>query len=280
MIDQSSTAQLLPAEAGKAAPATRLAATIRAASIDMIGAAGFGFLGSCMSVADILAALAIGWRLPCPALCRDDVVLLSKGHAAPALYALAHGSDWRAQGEYAAYGSALQGHPRRLSFSDTPSTTGSLGLGIGHAIGVWLGRRAAGANPRLAIIVGDGEMQAGATLEALAFTRRIATRGTLFVVDANQYQSTGQVPAAAALGEQLRAVVDTFVEVDGHDLDVLTQCFASVRPDSPSLGVLARTSRSAGVAELDLAERPMSTMPDATALHATAARLWAVAGAR
>ncbi|MQY05034.1 1-deoxy-D-xylulose-5-phosphate synthase N-terminal domain-containing protein [Actinomadura macrotermitis] len=248
----------------------RLAAEVRGAALEMIAQGGFGFAGSCMSVADILAALHVSWDLPRPDLRGRDIVLLSKGHAAPALYALAYGWDWREHGRYAALGSPLQGHPNRLRWPATPSTTGSLGLGLAHALGVHLAR----GSGRLALVTGDGELQTGLAWEALMFASRRRTRGVVVIVDANGEQSFGAVLAASRLAAQLAAVADRFVEVDGHDLLVLTRVLRECAPEDLLTVVFARTSRAAGAPELGLGHgRPMSYLPEPAAVGTAVARL-------
>jgi len=90
----------------------RRAARIRAASLEMISESGFGFAGSCLSAAEIIAAASVSWSLGDGALPAPDVICLSKGHAAPALYGLLLGRNWRAAGGPAQPGAAPQGEPR------------------------------------------------------------------------------------------------------------------------------------------------------------------------
>jgi transketolase len=254
-----------PADTGE-----RLAAEIRGAALEMIAEGGFGFAGSCMSVADILASLVVAWDLPRPDLLGRDMILLSKGHAAPALYALAYGWRWREHGRYAALGSCLQGHPNRLRWPVTPSTTGSLGLGLGHALGAHLAR----GTGRLALVTGDGELQAGLAWEALMFAARSRTRGVVVIVDANGEQSRGGVPAPSVLAAQLAAVADRYVDVDGHDVAALVGILRGCAPGDFLTVVLARTSRAAGVPELGLGSGcPMSYLPEPDLVAMAIARL-------
>ncbi|MFF4806032.1 hypothetical protein ACFY1U_47935 [Streptomyces sp. NPDC001351] len=222
----------------------RRAARIRAASLEMIGECGYGFAGSCLSVADVLAAVSVSWTLGDGGPGGADVLCLSKGHAAPALYGLLHGERWREVGGYADLDSPLQGHPRRAWTADVPATSGSLGLAPAHALGGHLGRRARGTKGRLLIVVGDGELQSGPLLETLTWLGDTAAPGVLVVVDHNGWQSTGRSSRAATAA--VSAAFAETRELDGNDPAQLLGLFTSFTPSTPAVLAVARTTRWAG----------------------------------
>jgi transketolase len=248
----------------------------------MISGAGYGFAGSCLSVADVLAALSVSWRIA-TALGADrgaeepaDVLCLSKGHAAPALYATLLGAQWRSVGRYAALGSALQGHPHRTRLAGIPATAGSLGLAPALAVGAHLGARRRGRAGRLAVVVGDGEIQSGQALETLTWLAESRIPGVLVIVDHNGMQSTGRSGEAS-----LRAVAAAFgdpVRVDGHDASALLSAFDAFTSVSQARLVVAVTRRWAGVTLPDHSPQAMSHLPDPDLLEVMIRELYEEAG--
>lgn len=221
----------------------------------MIEASSWGFLGSCLSIADVLAAMSLTWDAP-----GGDEVVLSKGHAAPALYSIAPENVFQpstsAPGRYAARGSALQGHPRQ-GFAGVKVTSGSLGLAIPFALARVLANEDRGG--RTLIVVGDGEVQSGIAMEALSLCAEYSPRGLIVLIDSNEAQALRAYHDTA-----LRVAQSTFeraVSVDGHNLSDLLDLFGSARSDDEFKLVIARTRRGYGLNDRLFDGQPMAFIP-------------------
>jgi transketolase len=253
--------------------ARQLASLIRANSLEMILESGYGFAASCLSVADALAALATCWRIGQDP---DSIVVLSKGHAAPALYAITYGDAWRSAGSYAQLRSPLQGHPNRLLGRDVSATSGSLGLAVGFGLGRLLARQSLGESARLAVIAGDGEFQAGCALEAIAYAAGTA-RGVCLIIDANGRQSNGAVTDWPVTERILRAAAHRWGVFEAGEPAGLLAFLASVRSDAPLSVAVVRSAPDLGARELQLEDKPMSYLPDEAIVRAAITRLRAQA---
>jgi transketolase len=207
-------------------------------------AARTAHIGSSLSIVDLLAVLYSD------VLRDDDRFLLSKGHAASALYAMlaAHGKldrDQVVEG-YCSDGGEFAGHPER-GVAGIEMTGGS--LGHGPAIGVGL----ALAGCRTYCLVGDGELNEGSVWEAIALAGHHALSNLTLIVDANGLQglgTTGQVLDLEPLLPKLTSFGWHVSEVDGHDHDALRR----VLPYQPSLrphAVVARTTKGFGVSFME-----------------------------
>lgn len=203
-------------------------------------------LASALSLAEIMVALR--FRV----LRDDDALLLSKGHAASALYgvqALAGEVDReRLLEEYCADGGAFGGHPERGQ-PGVVMSGGSLGHGPSLALGLALGRPAS----RVYCVCGDGELNEGSVWEAIQLAGRLGLANLVLVVDANGYQGLGAIDEVIRLDPlvpKLEAWGWEGREVDGHDVDALVETLAA--PAGRPLCVVARTAKGKG---LDFLER-------------------------
>src|SRR5215475_8603657 len=138
----------------------------------MLAHAGSGHPGGSLSVIDILTTLYFG-RLRYDAKRPDwadrDRVVLSKGHAVPALYAVMARAGYFAESQLITLrklGSPLQGHPDRVALPGIEAATGSLGQGLSVSLGMALGLRLSSSPARVYCIMGDGEVQEGQVWEA------------------------------------------------------------------------------------------------------------------
>lgn len=262
LLGPSSVESSRPRTGGQPEPppvekARRAAAVIRAVSLEMVLDAGYGFPGSCMSLADLLGVLYTRWTVVGGE--GPDRVCLSKGHAAPALYAAELGLGWQDHGRYAHPGSLLQGHPRADVWSALAATSGPLGLAIGHALGRHVAAGALGQPARLAVLVGDGELQTGAALEAVSWLAESETRGVCVMVDANGWQSTGMAHTRPL--QALRAIFDQVHELDGNDVAAVHEVVAGLAPTTKPSLLIAHTRRWAGTPWADRPPASMREMP-------------------
>ncbi|MDR1603908.1 MAG: transketolase [Gracilibacteraceae bacterium] len=229
--------------------------------IRMVAAAGSGHPGGSLSAAEILATLYGTEMRVDPARPDDperDRFVLSKGHAAPALYAVlaARGFFPRAElTELRRLGSRLQGHPDMRKTPGVDASTGSLGQGLAIAGGLALAARVAGRSYRVYTLLGDGEVAEGMVWEAAMAAAHYRLDNLVAIIDLNGLQIDG--PTAVVMNpEPLEAKWAAFgwrvFSVDGHDPASLQAAFAAARQtrDQPSV-LLARTVKGKGVSFME-----------------------------
>lgn len=218
--------------------------------------ANVGHIGSALSVADIIAAL-YGGLLNVPALddpSRDRFVM-SKGHAALALYAALYLRGWITAAELDTYcgdDTMLGVHPehgvRGIDFS-----TGSLGHGLSYGVGSAIAARIQGSPRRTVVLLSDAECNEGSTWEAVMLAAHQKLTGLCAVIDANGQQALGytrDVLDLSPLVDRWSAFGWEAIEIDGHDPASLREAFGgahSVRPRA----VVARTVFGRGVSFME-----------------------------
>jgi transketolase len=233
------------------------AVQLRRRIVEMMHLSGGGHYGGALSVSDILLVL---YRRILRANDRvHDRLVLSKGHAAMALYCtLAHCGKLDAQllPTYGHHRSPLQGHPDMTSLPAIDFSSGSLGQGLSVALGMAIALRNSGSGAW--VILGDGECQEGQVWEAAMLAERICPTNLWAVVDCNQYQeysgasTTREVPLRAAEAKW-RAFGWHVVTCDGHDHRALTSALMEVRAAGCPAVLLARTTKGYGFTVLEKA---------------------------
>ncbi len=256
----------------------QLAVSLRLDVLRMVQTAGSGHVDSSFSVIEILVALyfsVMRVRPREPQWPERDRLVLSKGHAAPALYAALARRGFFPVEELATLrrlDSHLQGHPT-LATPGIDAPTGSLGQGLSLACGLALGQRRLGASPspRVFAILSDGELNEGQTWEAIMFASHQRLESLTAIVDANGLQYTGRtadVLALPDLGARARAFGWRAIETDGHDFGELLSCLASP-PDGRPTMIIAHTVKGRGVPFLeDDVVRHGKLLSDSEAAHA------------
>jgi transketolase len=236
-------------EATPAPTSVEQAERMRELILEMAIRARSAHIGSSLSIADILAVLYFDvLRRDRP---RPDRFLLSKGHAASALYAaLALAGDLDEDAVvsgYCADGGRLAGHPER-SVPGVEITAGSLGHGPAVAVGLALADRIDGSDRHTFCLVGDGELNEGSVWEAVALAAQLELGSMTLVVDANGLQGLGSVDDIVTL-EPLADRFTSFgwwvADVPGHDHAALAAAL-SIRDRRP-VCVIARTVKGYGV---------------------------------
>jgi transketolase len=239
-----------------------LALGIRLDILSQIKTAGSGHPGGSLSCADLLAVL-FGYAIDMDELKSGSIVrdhfILSKGHAAPALYAAFAGVGVIPREELGTLrqlGSRLQGHPDRTRLKYVDMSTGSLGQGLSVAAGIawWLARQ---PNPALSyVLLGDGELGSGNIWEAIAFAGVHHLTRLIAIVDANGVQNDGPVkeilditpyvPKFEAFGWITR-------EIDGNDIGQVVEAIDWARTAvSPAPRVIvAHTIKGKGVSYME-----------------------------
>jgi transketolase len=232
-----------------------IANQLRIHSIAATTAAGSGHPTSCCSAADLVAALFFGhmrFDPKNPHYYNNDRFILSKGHAAPLLYAA-----WAETGRFPTeelvtlrrLDSDLEGHPTpRLPFVDV--ATGSLGQGLAVGVGMALCARLDNLDYRTYVLMGDGECAEGAVWEAASLAGINQLNNLVAIVDINrlgQSQETAFGHNMAAYKKRFEAFGWRTEEIDGHDMDEIVEVLAAVGLGNQPLVILAKTLKGAGI---------------------------------
>lgn len=240
-----------------------LAKRMRKDIIQEIFEAGSGHPGGSLSCADILAAV-FGYAVrPTPHwLSRPDRdrVILSKGHAAPALYAALAEIGLLPREELSTLrklGSRLQGHPDRTRLPEVEMSTGSLGQGLSVGVGLAWWYRACGYKGHVYVIVGDGEMNEGQIWEAVAFAGAHRLANLIAILDANGLQNDGPVAEILDMrpyAPKIQAFDWDVKEIDGHDAGALIRALDWARSEAPGEKprfIIAHTVKGKGVSFME-----------------------------
>src|SRR5512144_1658869 len=239
---------------------TNVATRLRIDSVRSTSEAGSGHPTSCCSMADITAALFFAEMRFDP---RDphhpdaDRFVLSKGHAAPILYAAwaeAGAFDRRELLKLREIGSDLEGHPTpRLPFVDV--ATGSLGQGICAAIGTALNARRIQSDYRTYVLLGDGESAEGSVWEAADIGAMDRLDNLCGITDVNalgQSRPTMWQHDMEQFARRWRAFGWHAIVIDGHDMNAILDAFDEARRTKgmPTM-ILARTLKGKGVSSVE-----------------------------
>jgi len=220
-----------------------------------IASAGSGHPGGSLSLAEIMSYLYFfqaNLHVSDPTWPGRDRIILSKGHAAPVLYAALAARGYMAEEETLTlrkFGSRLQGHPDMRKLPGVEMSTGSLGQGLSIANGLALGLRLQALPNKVYVVLGDGELQEGQVWEAAMTAAHYRLSNLTAIVDYNGLQIDGHTSAVKRV-EPLAGKWQNFgwqtVTVDGHSFTDLYRGFHTER-DSCPLVVIARTVKGKGV---------------------------------
>jgi transketolase len=228
----------------------------------MLYTARSGHPGGSLSIVEVLTVLyfhTMVYNPRQPGWPTRDRLVLSKGHAAPALYATLIEAGFLEQGletELRKLGSPLQGHPDRKRCPGVEMSTGSLGQGLSVANGMALAARHTHHGYRVYCIMGDGEVQEGQIWEAAMTSAHYGLDNLCAVVDYNALQidgSIGQVKSPIEpLPDKWKAFGWNVLNVDGHDLVDLCGAFDQARQTSgrPTM-IVAHTIKGHGVSFME-----------------------------
>jgi transketolase len=234
------------------------ARSLRLDVLDITTHAGSGHPSSSFSSVEILTALYFGgvlrYRSDEPHWPERDRFILSKGHAAPLLYAvLAHAGYFEREQLWTLrqINSPLEGHPVENRLPGIETTSGSLGKGVSVGLGHVLGGRLNGLNYRVYVLLGDGECEEGQIWEAAIAAAHFKADNLVAIVDYNKYQETGPISREMALEpfvQKWRAFGWHVEEVDGHDIGAIVETLKAVQEvkGQPSV-IIAHTVKGKGV---------------------------------
>jgi transketolase len=238
----------------------RLADSLRRDVLRSTAQAGSGHPTSCLSCAELVAVLFarhLRFDVSLPTRLDNDHFILSKGHAAPILWALMYRAGAVSESEMLRLreiDSELEGHPTPRS-EWVRVATGSLGQGLSAGLGMALADRLEGRPTRVYVLLGDGELAEGSCWEAAQLASHHHLDRVCAIVDVNGRGQTGPT----MLGHDLETLAQRFrafgwfaQSVDGHDPAAIDEAFeaAKARDERPSV-ILARTVKGAGVPDLE-----------------------------
>ena len=263
---------------------------IRKEVIRMTFAAQSGHPGGSLSVTDILTALLFHELRIDPAhpdSPERDRLVLSKGHASPAMYAALSLRGYLPREELATFrklGSRLQGHVDRTKLPYIEASTGCLGQGIGMAVGMALDGRLRHGPQRVYAVLGDGECQAGPTWEALMAGGHYRLSNLVAILDRNGLETDGtteSIMGIEPIAEKFRAFRYHTIEVDGHDYRALLDAFAEARRTSEGpTAIVARTVKGKGVSFMEGKHQYHGKPPNAAEAEQALAELSTAPGGR
>jgi transketolase len=238
-----------------------IARGVRLDVLDMTSRMG-GHPTSCFSTVEILTVLYLGGVLRCrpkePSWPDRDRFILSKGHAAPALYSVLARAGYFDVSELArfrAMDSPYHGHPKQDISIGVEVTSGSLGQGLSFGLGSVLAGRLAKRDYRVYVLTGDGECEEGQVWEAAMAAAHFKADRLTAIVDYNKYQQTGPIEREMALepfADKWKAFGWHVEEADGHDMADLLRRLDLVRAiqGKPQV-VIAHTKKGKGVSFME-----------------------------
>lgn len=239
----------------------KLANKIRIDVIDMIAEAKSGHPGGSLSCVDILTVLYFDKMytdvqdLSNP---DRDRLVLSKGHAAPALYAVLANRGYFDRSELKTlrkYGSILQGHPDVNSTPGLDMTTGSLGQGLSAANGIAIAGKLDNRDYYVYVIIGDGELQEGQIWEAAMTAAHYKLDNVIAFIDNNGLQIDGtneEVMNIYPIDEKFKAFNWNVINIDGHDIDQIRNAIDKAKEmKGKPTAIIAKTVKGKGVSFME-----------------------------
>jgi transketolase len=234
---------------------------LRIDNLNAIAAAENGHPGGTLSAMDIMQTLffvEMSHRPKEPRWPDRDRLVLSKGHAVPALYTiLAHAGYFSRDllPTLRRLGSPLQGHPADFLLPGIEASTGSLGQGFSMAIGMALGVRLDGRRSRVYAIIGDGESEEGQIWEAAMSAPKYKLDNLCVVLDHNKGQIDGYVKDVMniePIADKWRAFNWNVLTIDGHDYQQIAGAFQQARDTrgQPTF-IIAETVKGKGVSFME-----------------------------
>ena len=237
------------------------ARVLRRHVIAMLGEAGSGHPGGSLSAADIMAVLY--WHemqidASRPDWPERDRFVLSKGHAAPILYACLAEKGFFPVDDLLTLRkihSHLQGHPDKQKTPGVEASTGSLGQGLSMANGMALAAKMDGADYRVYALLGDGELEEGMVWEAAMTSAHYDLDNLVAIVDNNNLQIDGDVREVMGIkdvAQRFRSFGWAAIDINGHDLSQIMSALGLARGNrgQPTV-IVAHTVKGKGVSFME-----------------------------
>ena len=234
---------------------------IRVDAVKAVYLAKSGHPGGALSIADILSYLyfeEMNVDPKEPDKADRDRLVLSKGHACPALYAALSEKGFFSKDvlwTFRKYGSILQGHPDMKHIPGVDMSTGSLGQGVSAACGMALSGKTSNKDYRVYAILGDGEIEEGQVWEAAMFASHYKLDNLCIFVDYNGLQVDGtveEVIGPAPIDEKFRSFGWNVVVIDGHDLEQIEKAVENAKATKGKpTAIIAKTVKGKGVSYME-----------------------------
>lgn len=236
------------------------ACKIRMGIIEGVHSAKSGHPGGSLSITEILTYLyfkAMNIDPENPKKADRDRFVLSKGHAAPALYStLANRGyfDVELLKTLRHMGSILQGHPDMKHIPGVDMSTGSLGQGISAAVGMALSAKHFGDDYKVYAVLGDGEIEEGQVWEAAMFAGNKKLSNLTAFIDYNNLQIDGtieEVNSAAPIDKKFEAFKWHTITIDGNDFDQIEAALKEAETVDKPVAIIAKTVKGKGVSYME-----------------------------
>ena len=238
-----------------------IATEVRKCILDEVYLAKSGHPGGSLSIADLLTFLyfeEMNINPEQPLLYERDKFILSKGHSAPALYAVLAIKGYFRKDELLnlrKYNSFLQGHPCMINTPGVDMSTGSLGQGLSVACGMALGNKMNNLENRVYCLCGDGEIEEGQIWEAAMFAGYRKLNNLCLIIDNNNLQIDGKLEAVCSpypIDKKFEAFNFNTINIDGHNFDEIRNAFKLAKKcnDKPTC-IIMKTIKGKGVSFME-----------------------------
>lgn len=236
------------------------ACKVRMGIIEGVHSAKSGHPGGSLSVAEILTYLYfvhMNIDPKNPKMENRDRLVLSKGHAAPALYSVLANRgyfDTSLLTTLRQIGSILQGHPDMKHIPGVDMSTGSLGQGISAAVGMALSAKHFGQNYKVYAVLGDGEIEEGQVWEAAMFAGNKGLSNLTTFVDYNNLQIDGtieEVNSACPIDKKFEAFNWHTIVIDGNDFEQIEKALKEAETVDKPVAIIAKTVKGKGVSYME-----------------------------
>lgn len=228
-----------------------IAKEIRKNILLQVYSASSGHPGGALSCADILTA--IYFKL----IKEGDKVILSKGHASPALYAVLAEKGFFEKEELKTFrkiNSRLQGHPSYVKTPGVDASSGSLGQGLSIANGIALSFKMDKKENYVYVILGDGEIQEGQIWEAAMTANKYKLNNLIAFLDYNKLQIDGtneEVMPIAPVKEKFEAFGFNVKEINGHNFEEITNAVEECKKQEKPSMIIANTIKGKGISFME-----------------------------
>ena len=239
----------------------RIAVEVRKGIIEAVYSAKSGHPGGSLSCADILTVLYfnqmnIDEKKPDDP--NRDRLVLSKGHASPALYSVLAEKgyfDKELLKTFRKIGSNLQGHPDMKKVPGVDMTTGSLGQGLSAAVGIAIASKMDKAGCDIYCIMGDGEIEEGQVWEATMAVSKNKLDNLCVIIDNNNLQIDGEIEKVGGMNnitEKFQSFGFNTINIDGHNIDsIIDACTTAKQTKGKPTVIIAKTVKGKGVSFME-----------------------------
>ena len=214
--------------------------------LGMYKSANAGHVGCSLSVAEIITFVRFGWMQ------EQDEIILSKGHAAAALYSMLAEEGILSEADIVTFyqnNTYLAAHPPVNKIKRIPFATGSLGHGLSIAAGLGLAQKLKKTNKQVFCITSDGEINEGSTWEAALFIAHHELKNVVWLIDRNHLQGYGRtedVMKLEPLDKKLEAFGFKVLVANGHDFDSLEKAKSAALNSNLPIAIICNTTKGKG----------------------------------